>query len=269
MVKTRSAEADALLDPVEQQHIGFERAYGSSDLSKWEWHSTADRATRFQTDRLIDRGIDRLLDVIDEPPSELSALVTCGGVGGEATHLRRRGFVDVTNSDFSAAALGISRAREPDVPTLELNAEALDVPDGSYDVVVERFGLHHLGRPVLGLTEMLRVARKGVLIVEPHTGLLTRTLGQEFEQEAPGSKNYVFRWDAQMLRQSTRSYLLEMPVHIEVVRLVHHHAVWQVLHRATGGRTKLMYPLLRGLYTATRPLDPMGNLMCGIVVKHP
>ena len=257
------------MDPVEQQHVGFEQAYGESDLSKWEWHSTPDRATRFEVDRLLDRGVDRLLEVVGQPPEQLSALVTCGGVGGEATHLRRRGFINVVNSDFSAAALQISRAREPEIETAELNAEALDLADDSYDIVVERFGLHHLGRPVLGLTEMLRVARKAVLFAEPHAGLIARLLGQEFEQESPGSKNYVFRWDEELLEQATRSYLLEMPLHIEVVRLAHHRIVWQKLYKLTGGRTDLMYPMLRGFYGALTPINPMGNLMVGLVVKNP
>lgn len=263
------SDQSKLVDPVEQQHAGYEQHYGDSDLSKWEWHSTPDKATRFEIDRLIDRGIDRLLDVVDQPAEELSTLITCGGVGGEASHLRRRGFVDIVNSDFSSSALRISELREPDVPTRELNAEALDLPDGSFDIVVERFGLHHLGRPVLGLTEMLRVARKAVMFAEPHSGVLARLLGQEFEEEAPGSKNYVFRWNEDILEQATRSYLLEMPLHIEVVRLAHHRIVWQKLEKLTGGRTDVMYPMLRAFYGALTPMNRMGNLMVGIVVKHP
>lgn len=51
---------------------------------------------------------------------------------------------------------------------LELNAENLDLPDQSFDFVLMKEALHHLQRPYLGIYEMLRVAKKGLILLEPH-----------------------------------------------------------------------------------------------------
>ncbi|MCX7986598.1 MAG: class I SAM-dependent methyltransferase, partial [Bacteroidales bacterium] len=47
------------------------------------------------------------------------------------------------------------------------NAEQLSVPDNSYDYVSCREALHHFPRPYLALYEMLRVSKKGIIIIEP------------------------------------------------------------------------------------------------------
>lgn len=48
------------------------------------------------------------------------------------------------------------------------DAEALSFADGSFDFVVVKETLHHLQRPYLAIYEMLRVARVGAVIIEPH-----------------------------------------------------------------------------------------------------
>ena len=75
------------------------------------------------------------------------------------------------------AALDVCKARDPRLDTRQMDAEALDVPDNSYDIVLVQDGLHELRRPVLGLTEMLRVARRAVIVIEPHTGVVAGLLG--------------------------------------------------------------------------------------------
>jgi ubiquinone/menaquinone biosynthesis C-methylase UbiE len=48
------------------------------------------------------------------------------------------------------------------------NAEALSLPDASFDYVFCKEALHHLPRPWLGLYEMTRVARRAVVLIEPN-----------------------------------------------------------------------------------------------------
>lgn len=48
------------------------------------------------------------------------------------------------------------------------NAEALSFADRAFDFVLCKESYHHLPRPMLGLYEMLRVARRGVVLIEPH-----------------------------------------------------------------------------------------------------
>lgn len=253
----------------ELQHRAFEERFGESSISDWDWYAVDDPATRLQTDRCLDRALDRLLQVTKSEPQDWRVLIVCGGVGGEASQLLARGFVDVTNSDFSGSALDVARQREPSVTSLELNAEALDLADDSFDLVIERAGLHHLPRPVLGFNEMLRVARKAVIVVEPNTGLITRLFGQEFEEEH-GEINYVFRWSTELIEQSTKSWLLDRPVLVENLRTLHHHRVWLWAQKICRGNTKRMYPLIRGFYWfAGALLDRIGNTFVGLVVLDP
>lgn len=57
------------------------------------------------------------------------------------------------------------------------NAEALSFKDGEFDYVLCKEAYHHFPRPLLALYEMLRVASKGVVLIEPtdpwiHAGIL-------------------------------------------------------------------------------------------------
>jgi SAM-dependent methyltransferase len=63
--------------------------------------------------------------------------------------------------DFSAAMLAQARAAFPRVAFVHGDAEALTLPDGSFDAVVSNFGLHHVPRPALALAEARRVLRPG------------------------------------------------------------------------------------------------------------
>ncbi len=252
----------------ELQHRAFEQRYGQSSDDDWSWYGDPDPATRLQTDRLLDRGVDRLLELTDSTPADWSVLVVCGGVGGEATYLRNRGFTRITNSDFSSEAVEIARRREPSIESIVLNAEALDVGDGCYDLVLVRAGLHHLPRPVLGLNEMVRAAGKAVLAIEPNEGLVAKLLGQEFEVEE-GETNYVFRWTAELLEQVVKSQILEAPVHIENLRTMHHHMVWPIAEKLCRGNPRLMHAFIENVYKVASRFDRIGNQFVGLVVKDP
>jgi ubiquinone/menaquinone biosynthesis C-methylase UbiE len=253
----------------------YEQSYSRSRANDWAFHDTADPVMRYLRDRRLRVAVDALIAGTGLAPEQWTALVVCGGVGGEGTYLANRGCRSVVVSDFSAHALEICAQRDPRLQTLQLNAEALDVPDNAYDVVIVQDGLHELRRPVLGLTEMLRVARRAVAVIEPHAGVVARMLGTVWEQhegeDAAGQsgKNYVFRWNAQFLRDVSRSYLLDDAKDVKVIRFWDHNVtIHRVATLAGGGRRGLMaaratYGLLDGA------LRWMGNAMVGIVVKRP
>ncbi len=48
------------------------------------------------------------------------------------------------------------------------NAEALSFKDGSFDFILYKESLHHMPRPMIAVYEMLRVARKGIIFIEPN-----------------------------------------------------------------------------------------------------
>ena len=69
------------------------------------------------------------------------------------------------------------------------DAEALAFPDASFDVSIVHQGLHHCRSPHRALLEMYRVARRGLVVFEPHDTFLTRIgvrmgVGQQYEVAA-------------------------------------------------------------------------------------
>jgi SAM-dependent methyltransferase len=247
----------------------FERGFEAGP-ERWAFHDDPDPCVRYTRDRRLRIAIDRLQGVTGDDLSGWSALVVCGGAGGEGTYLANRGIGQVTVSDFSTHALEHCQRRDPRLETRRLDAEQLDLADESYDLVLVQDGLHHLPRPALGLTEMLRVSRRAVVAIEPHAGLVARLFGREWERHGD-AVNYVFRWDERTLTQTVRSYLLERSCAVEDLRLWDYPVLFYRLHRLLGSwalasqAQKLVYRALN----ACRPLRSLGNMMVGVIVKDP
>jgi 2-polyprenyl-3-methyl-5-hydroxy-6-metoxy-1,4-benzoquinol methylase len=126
-----------------------------------------------------------------------TVLEVCCGSGMLAEELARRG-AQVTGIDFSPAAVARAqeRARRYGFAArfLVADAEHLPFPNRSFDVVAVHDGLHHLDDPYRAIREMARVARDGVLILEPAQATLTQLavrLGVAEQVEEAG--NYVRR----------------------------------------------------------------------------
>jgi 2-polyprenyl-3-methyl-5-hydroxy-6-metoxy-1,4-benzoquinol methylase len=137
-----------------------------------------------------------------------SVLEVCCGSGMMAEKFAHTGAV-VTGIDLSRTA--IARARERArrrgfaMQALVADAEHLAFADRTFDVVAVHDGLHHLEHPERAILEMARVARHGVLILDPARAALTRLavwLGIAFDVEEAGNevKRLVPRNIAKMLR---------------------------------------------------------------------
>lgn len=252
---------------IEEQQRTFEAKYHAADRDRWWFHDSRDPVVRYLRDRRLAMGTKRFLEVSGKKPSECSVLLVCGGVGGEGSYFADQGFREVTVSDFSSSALEVCKARDSRLLTRLENAEALDLDDESYDLVVVQDGLHHLPRPVLGYNEMLRVARHGVVVIEPHTGLVGEKLGTRWEHEGDAI-NYVFRWNHQMLEQSTRSMLLERSCYVCGMRVWDHNVAVRKLANLFGGK-KLGLAVSKLTYGTLGTLLPgLGNMFIGVVVKQ-
>jgi ubiquinone/menaquinone biosynthesis C-methylase UbiE len=247
---------------VELQRAAFEDVYRTRDRARWSFHFTTDPLTRYLRDRRLKLGLKMLGD---SNLAKRSILVVCGGVGGEGMFFRRAGVTDVTVTDISEEALSLCSEFDPSLKTKALNAEAMELPDASYDVVVVQDGLHHLPRPVLGLTEMLRVSRRGVIVIEPHRGLVARLLGTTWEREGDGAVNYVFRWDGDLLEQVTRSYLLSKDATVTVKRIWDHGGI--VARVASRLPKPLQLPVAKAIYGTLNIASIAGNMMVAVVVK--
>jgi len=133
-----------------------------------------------------------------------SALTVCGGSGMDAELLARAGAI-VTASDLSigAARRAVERGRRAGLPITAVVADVERLPfaDSSFDIVYVHDGLHHLSDPMLGLTEMCRVARVCVCVTEPAQAAVTAIavrLGIAQEEEDAG--NRVERLTAKQIR---------------------------------------------------------------------
>jgi len=138
--------------------------------------------------------------------SKETVLVVCCGSGMEAEMVARTGR-RVVALDISPAAVARARERTKRFSfPLDLvvgDAEHLPFADGSFDFVFVHDGLHHLSDPYRGVREMLRVARRAVVIAEPADAGLTRVsirLGISGVYEDAG--NFVYRLDpARLVRE--------------------------------------------------------------------
>ncbi len=105
------------------------------------------------------------------------------------------------------------------------DAESVTAADESFDWCVVHAGLHHCASPHRGLCEMLRVARKGIVVVEARDSSLMRLavklgLTGDYELEPAaisGGKyggfrntnipNFVYRWTEREVDKTIRSFL--------------------------------------------------------------
>ena len=159
-------------------------------------------------DFLIEHKFRTGLGVLGLDLAGMSVLEICCGSGMMAEKFARAG-ARVIGTDFSHAAIARARERSRryrfDATFMVADAENLAFADGSFDVVAVHDGLHHLDDPDRAIREMARVARRGVLILDPAQAALTRFaiwLGLAVEVEEAG--NPVKRLDPQAVAANLR-----------------------------------------------------------------
>lgn len=89
-----------------------------------------------------------------------------GRYGSDAHYLASKG-ADATATDISDALLREGAEMGYISKFSRENAEALSFGDNSFDFVLCKESYHHFPRPMKALYEMLRVVRKGVVLLEP------------------------------------------------------------------------------------------------------
>ena len=150
-----------------------------------------------------------------------------------------------TNDKLSLQAIGIKHAIISNVDYHDgvaeyapyewqsQDAENISAEDLSFDWCVVHAGLHHCGSPHRALCEMLRVARKGVVVVEARDSFLIRTavmfgLTSQYELEAAALTNglsggyrngnipnYIYRWTEREIEKTFRSFLPTHEPHVK------------------------------------------------------
>lgn len=95
--------------------------------------------------------------------------LTVGDSGGDAWFLKDCGVADVTASSISTNQLSAlqQHGHLAGVKLRAINIERIDSESESFDVIFCKEAYHHLPRPAIGLYEMIRVARRCVVLFEP------------------------------------------------------------------------------------------------------
>lgn len=163
--------------------------------------------------------LEELRPLLANVPQRRILTLGDGKGGKEARFCKELGHYAVA-TDLCTDVLAEAHARGLIDEYAAANVEALPFDDESFDYVVVKETLHHVQRPYLAVYEMLRVAREGIIIIEPHhsesVGLATflkRTVRRLFARNAAGesvnwprtgfeeSGNYLFRFQPFKLAQ--------------------------------------------------------------------
>jgi SAM-dependent methyltransferase len=166
-------------------------------------------------------------------------VLVIGGSQQDVEFLLNLGFRDITLSNLKSELQGEACANLSAEPKfLTIDAEQIGLPDSSFDFVFAHEVLHHCRSPHRALCEMLRVARKHVVLLEPNDSFLMRILiwsGFSFPYEifavayhgyeAGGVRhscipNFIYRWTSNEVRKTVSSYLAEY------IFLVHTYPYW-------------------------------------------
>ncbi len=182
----------------------------------------ANRKSREQFLRVLRSGIERCRISLEE------SVLIVGGSADDAEVLRRTGFQRVVNSNFPSGS-GAGAGTEPGQAAsgIQLDAEDMGLADDSFDLVFAHEVLHHCRSPHRALCEMLRVAQKYVLVLEPNESLAMRALtrmGFSFPYELAAVAyhqgnsggvrdsavpNFVYRWSRREIFKTVSSFMPE------------------------------------------------------------
>jgi SAM-dependent methyltransferase len=153
------------------------------------------------------------------------SVLVVGGSKEDEDALRRCGFHRISLSNIGGAADGPDGPES--LPIVAIDAEDIQLPDNSHDIVFIHEVIHHCRSPHLALCELLRVAKHQVLMMEPNDSAFMRLLGKlrlsfPFEIAAVVDNDYVrggvrntqipnfiFRWNEHEVDKLASSFLAE------------------------------------------------------------
>ena len=147
--------------------------------------------------------------ILENSPGSRWVTVGDGRYGNDAKYLSENG-VSALATNISDVLLKEAFEAGYIAEYGEENAERLSFDDESFDYALCKEAYHHFPRPMIALYEMLRVTRKGIVLIEPNDSfipsnfmaIVTRQLKafvnfllgkQHIKHEYEEAGNYVFR----------------------------------------------------------------------------
>ena len=117
-----------------------------------------------------------LKKIVDFDKSFKWLTVGDGRFGSDAMKLIEYGATDVLCTDLDDYLIKYSAEKKEINKYKKENAENLSFSDNEFDFVLCKESYHHFPRPMLALTEMFRVAKIGVILIEPRDYYIDRPL---------------------------------------------------------------------------------------------
>ena len=113
----------------------------------------------FRSANLTKQFIEPLLEAVDIHPGMHVLDIACGpGYVTQGIYLKNG---IPTGVDFSASMIELAKKLYPHMEFVEGDAQDLNFDDGTFDRVVMNFGMFHLLKPHLAISEACRVLKKG------------------------------------------------------------------------------------------------------------
>jgi ubiquinone/menaquinone biosynthesis C-methylase UbiE len=143
------------------EHYSEYKKGGKKELHASKWYNQ-DTVDYWRHKRLY-KSLNPVL-ILDKGAKWLT--VGDGRYGTDAQYILQNNG-DVVASDISDTLLKEAKERNFISKYKKENAEAMTFNDLEFDYVVCKESYHHFPRPMIALYEMLRVAKKGVILIEP------------------------------------------------------------------------------------------------------
>jgi SAM-dependent methyltransferase len=147
--------------------------------------------------------MERMMDFAKVFAGKKYTWLTIGDAYGyDAQILGDNGIEDVHASNLDQRNLAAGARRGFVKEYSEINAESIGFNDNYFDFVLCKEALHHMPRPYIAIYEMLRVAKIGVVLIEPSDQLIdymkpagakVERLLEDKEQDAYVSKKIAYK----------------------------------------------------------------------------
>jgi ubiquinone/menaquinone biosynthesis C-methylase UbiE len=121
------------------------------------------------------RMYDCLLPLLRAAPGSTWLTVGDGRLGLDAQYLIKHG-CNALPTDIADTLLKIAKEKGLIPDYRKENAEALSFANDSFDYVLCKESYHHFPRPMIAFYEILRVARKAIVLIEPDDHYINETL---------------------------------------------------------------------------------------------
>ncbi|MBE7497056.1 MAG: class I SAM-dependent methyltransferase [Verrucomicrobiaceae bacterium] len=152
------------------EHYNEHVAGGPKEALAKTWFSR-DTVNAWRHDRFY-----QLLDPVLHADQKTRWLTVGDGRYGTDAHMLMERGCEVVASDISDVLLREAKEQGYISEFRTENAEALSFGDGEFDYVFCKESYHHFPRPMKALYEMVRVARKGVFLIEPNDVFVSERL---------------------------------------------------------------------------------------------